>query len=242
MPSNFSSSLVLSNLSLPLVASAPFVNINWKTDLFTVQYLIHNPSDVRSYRERAKERLLDAGLSEESYSFKCMLDLAGRVDGLAILAIRPDVANGIGNGKNETTNGYQIPRDTLKDFVEAITAAIIVDRMVAATGKTTTGSFTQLLHPYSKDILHQHEMNVSEYRKLSTDMLLSLSSYQPDIFFLGQPGSINHESALKLSAANFALEANSSGIISNIFRISCIILHLCTVGRLQIFLRLPIDA
>jgi hypothetical protein len=221
------------NCVLPLVSSVPFVNVDWKTDLFTVSSWLDNRVRSQPYVDQTRDRLLEVDYGDTLFSFRCMLDLAKRVDDLTVAIVRADIREEIGLGKNDQIDGYQVPKDVLGLFVEGLTSAIVLDRMLLAATDADSPTSPQLLHPYSHNFL-KYDLDVAQCQRNSREMLLSLSTLPCDVVAQGRPGSVNYESALKLSAASFALQSNSSGIISNIFRTFCVILHLCTVGRFHL--------
>jgi hypothetical protein len=192
---------------LPLMASVPFINCHWKTDIFQFENWgrLSTMDRRRTVQDEVSQRLetLPDGLPQAAKEF--LLRLAKNVDKLShSLQTNVSLASDIGLGKDVPQTGYPTIRGDRTNFFYPFMSAIVLDRCLWAIGCSGRVPSYQWIHPFGVKP-HHPAVNYASLQANAKNLIISY----------GSRGQVHLEDQNSLVALSANISAKTAGHVSN---------------------------
>jgi hypothetical protein len=214
---------------LPVIASVPFVNAHWRTDLFQVDYWLSSGQMLHFNRE-VKKRLRDINIPTDLHAF--LGRLASIADGLeTIMDSNQQLCDELGLGQVTPQDGYPTGAN-VPIFFYPFMCCIVLDRCLWALIPSAKSRTTQWIHPRSDTHGPLSLRKVRPYEgagPVIRDFVVSWGSRgQAHVVRDGNPLSETH-AQLCISAATHKGDADVSRTVSNLYYMASVCYALSVV-------------
>ena len=163
-------------MSLPLVASVPFVNAHWRTEIFQVGSINSLEKTPPTFKEKTTLCLRNSNISLHKASEEFLLGLARNVDSLDNHILEnARLAMEIGLGKEQPITGYPVGRGNRTWFFYPFMSALVLDQCLWALGYSGSIPTLQWIHPFATKSQHQ-EIGYSDVKVHLERFLISYGS------------------------------------------------------------------